>query len=724
MQISKYFASLGIEIDKASVKQVDATLSAFENRIRKFGNRTGKGLGLSKFSLNQTKLEGVLLKGLEAASAKLTFDIRKFDVNQTALNVAIGTALDIASARNTFQIARFHVDQLYLNTAMAAAMREATLFASRGSTLRPNVHANPLNGGGSGLRPRHAVIAGGIAGGASRGMPGLLGPALALGLGGYGLANLNERNQQIVSAQLQTSAVVQQAGGTAQQGADSFQYLRSEGARVGFNYLDASQDYNKLISGLTGSGIGLKESQKVFSGFAELARVNKLDKTTQNRLFRALSQVAGKGKLMSEELTGQIAEALPGGTALFAQAYQKQIGGNKTGSDAIQQLLADMKKGKVKSDILTYAGAAASERANQGGALGTASQASQAEQARYQNTVNDLAVVASNSGVEEGFARIFRTLNAGLSESNGLVRTLSEGFNDATKWADDLLLWPQSFIRALEGKDSLVADWLGEKSTKELIADWNQIKALWVDINSVKSPDWLPALESTTKELKSLLDAIARLKGTKDQANGIIQEEYDKDPTLSGNLKGLAKANWFTFRNTVDALNPMDMTVAKRNWGGWLGIDSWKNSQDELPKQFDTPLDQLNFSSDEAAARQEDLLRKQLMVSLNRKGSGGGLGFDMPTGLETTLGLYPDNSKGNSNSFYGTEESNKQAALEAASQTVTNTQTNQFDITIQVDSATLAGMDMEQQAQLMADAFSNQLMSSFEQVGVNFPMKE
>ncbi|MCY1447882.1 hypothetical protein D9M71_645230 [compost metagenome] len=128
--------------------------------------------------------------------------------------------------------------------------------------------------------------------------------------GGYGLGALNKRNQEVVSAQLQSQAVVEQAGGTSTQGQESFQYLRNEGQRIGFNFLDASGDYNKLISGLTGSGIGLKESQKVFSGFAELARVNKLDKTTQNRLFRALSQVAGKGKLQSEELTGQIARIL------------------------------------------------------------------------------------------------------------------------------------------------------------------------------------------------------------------------------------------------------------------------------------------------------------------------------------------------------------------------------------------------------------------------------
>ena len=470
MEISKYFASLSIKVDQSSVKKVDKALDHVENRLKKLGTFADKPIVLN---------------------------IGNFDVDQRKLNLALGNALDMASTRLVFEINNFAVNQSALNRSVGAAM-------ARSSATHP---VSP-----QGSRAREAAVTG-IAAGAvrGRGMPSLYGPAIALGLGGYGLSNLNERNQQVVSAQLQTSAVVQQAGGTAQQGAESFQYLRGEGQRIGFNYLDASQDYNKLISGLTGSGIGLKESQKVFSGFAELARVNKLDKTTQNRLFRALSQVAGKGKLMSEELTGQIAEALPGGTALFAQAYQKQIGGNLTGSAAIQQLLADMKKGKVKSDILTYAGAAASERANQGGALGTASQASQAEQARYQNTVNDMAVLASGSGIEEGFARIFRTLNAGLSESGGLVRTLSEGFNDATKWADDLLLWPQSFIRAMEGKDSLVADWLGKDSTEQLKQDWKDLKQIFTDISTIKF-DFLPDLQATSKEVAAIMNAIAEFQ--------------------------------------------------------------------------------------------------------------------------------------------------------------------------------------------------------------------
>ena len=308
MKVADYIASFSLKIDKPSFAKADKELSKLEAKLKGLGNSSNsKGFRLSNFFVKQDKLDAALIKALQISSAKLPFNLERFDVDQVKLNIALGTALDIASTRNTFQISRFNVDQTHLNNAMIAAMRQATLVASRTSTLHPNVRVNPITGANDGsIRPRHVAAAGGIAGGLSR----VYGPALALGFGGYGLAQLNKRNQEVVSAQLQSSAVVQQAGGTAEQGADSFQYLRSEGQRVGFNYLDASQDYNKLISGLTGSGIGLDESQKVFSGFAELARVNKLDKTTQNRLFRALSQVAGKGKLMSEELTGQIARIL------------------------------------------------------------------------------------------------------------------------------------------------------------------------------------------------------------------------------------------------------------------------------------------------------------------------------------------------------------------------------------------------------------------------------
>lgn len=416
MDIAEYKVNIRFDIARREWTRLDAQLKALDRRLSKFNQ------GLTQ---------------------KLAIKFDKFDVDQRRLNFALGSALDIASRTTTFNIERFNINQQALNRAMA----RATAVASSSATVSPHTSARGISG-------RHAVAAGGIGGLAARAYL----PALALAGGGYGLGLTNRRNQEVVSAQLQSQAVVQQAGGTAEQGRASFDYLRSQADRIGFNYLDSSADYNKLLSGLTGSGLGLEESQRVFTGFAEIARTNKLDKVTQNRLFRALSQVAGKGKLQAEELTGQIAEALPGGTALFARAYQAQTGGNLTGQAAIQALMENMKKGQVNSGILTYAAADASRLANAGGALTSASTASQAEQARFQNRYNDLAMVASNSGLESGFARLFRALSDGLSQSNGGVESLARGFDNVSKYVSSIVLATQSLQRFFDGKDSYLGD--------------------------------------------------------------------------------------------------------------------------------------------------------------------------------------------------------------------------------------------------------------------------
>lgn len=317
MQIAKYFASLSISVDQASVRKVDKTLNDVEKKLKKLGSLGNFGSSSKKFSFNinptidQKRLEFVLSTALDVASSRVTFEISRFSVDSSALRRALlsvgslevgvaGGSARATKAPSPEQLRRRGIRNAEFDRQEALRRGLADRrFGLQGQRL--SLQEQRLSSSSS----ARFAAAGGA--GASLGRFGLLGPALALGAGGYGLGALNQRNQQVVSAQLQTSAVVQQAGGTAQQGADSFQYLRSEGQRIGYNYLDASGDYNKLISGLTGSGIGLKESQKVFSGFAELARVNKLDKTTQNRLFRALSQVAGKGKLMSEELNTRLA---------------------------------------------------------------------------------------------------------------------------------------------------------------------------------------------------------------------------------------------------------------------------------------------------------------------------------------------------------------------------------------------------------------------------------
>lgn len=701
MKIAEYFASAGVRIDKGSFTRFDNELNKLEARLRRFSQ---------KFN------------------TPIKFSIDSFDVNDAKLKLALGNALDMASPKVAFEISKFVVNDRNLQAALLRAARRLPL---------PPPGPNPPGGGPHPPYPPHPgpyppPRPGPSPSGSRRGMGGFYygglggfyGPALALGLGGYGLSELNKRNQEVVSAQLQSQAVVQQALGdkyTPEQGKASFEWLRKQADRIGFNYLDASADYNKLLSGLTGAGMTIGQGQDVYKGFAEYSRVNKLDRVQQQRVFRALSQIAGKNKLQAEELTGQLAESLPGAVAIFAQAYQNQLaaegkGGGKTGQEAISQLYDAMKKGQVKGNILTYAGSLASAKAEPG--LAAARVASQAEQQRYQNSVSDLAVIASQAGVEEGFARIFRTLNNGLKESGDLVQAFGEAFNDATKYMDDLLLWPQSFMRALEGRDSVVADWLGKDSVASLIADWNQIKAIWQEISQFKTPEWMPTLEATTRELAALIEKVAKIKGIFDQGKAIAQTEYQQDPSVFGQIKGLAKSNWFTFSSTMSALNPFNADQAKANWDYWTG----NSPTAEVPKtqnqftNFDDSASQSAFEMDMLNAQQEDKRVEDLKLAnsfafQNYANSLSATQFDYSSAWNS---LSLDKPKSIQQSI---EEDARSAAMNST--TNNNTQTNNIEVNVTVNNPEGTQATDPQQLQILANAVADELTKSLESVQIN-----
>lgn len=614
MQISKYFASLGIEVDKGSVKKVDKALDHVENRLKRLGTFANKPIVLN---------------------------IGSFDVDQKKLNFALGNALDMASNRLVFQIDRFDVNQAALNRSVGSAMLRASA-------------TNPLNVNSTGVggsRIRESAAAGAVAGGVGglRGMPNLFGPALALGLGGYGLSNLNQRNQQIVSAQLGNTAVVGPENGPA-----SFEWLKRQGNELGFNWLEQAPEFTGFLGSATPL-MGYDKSLETYKAFNEFATTRHADPVARKRALKAIQQMAAKGQVNTEELQNQLGDAANFGElpAVFARAYQEFIGGSKSGAEASQALKDAMKKGQVKTgDVLPIVTRMLAEMAAP--TLEKSKTSSQSEQGRYQNSLNELATIASNSGVEEGFARIFRTLNAGLSESGSLVRSLAEGFNEATKWADDLLLFPQSFIRALEGKDSLVADWLGVDKSSQLVKDWQNIKQIFTDISSIKF-DFLPTLESTAKEIASIMNAIAEFQRWK-----------------SGNLPTTETNNSSTEKVT------------------FLGME------------YPSP-----------AAIVGDIINNT--------------GFNLAKAKERGRAVYEDPTSPYYQDAAGYDDQQaemaKAAADDKAMGIVTNN-SNQIDIVVNVDGSTLQGMDANAQAQAIGEAVANMFVQSFDQVNVQFPVKQ
>jgi tape measure domain-containing protein len=380
----------------------------------------------------------------------------------------------------------------------------------------------------------------------------MYGPAIALGFGGYGLAQTNRLNQEVISAQLTTQAVTE-AAGLQGQGPAAFDWLRQQGNRIGFSYMDQAQDYNNFLSNSLGAGMSLQGSQDIYLGFAEYARAMGITPARNKLVMNALSQMMGKGTVSMEELRRQMAESMPGTMDVFAQAYAEMTGSGLKGQEALTSLYEAIPTGKVKSaEILPIVQRILRERAAH--KLDVAMKTSQAEQGRFQNAFADQAIKASQAGIEEGFSRIFRTLTRGLEESTWLTRTLANAFNEVTKPLSEILLFPQSFIRALDGRDSLVADWLGLEAIQQLREDWSQLKVIFDQIAGMQTPEWMPTLKATTKEIAAMVNAIAEFsiwrQRMSDAAEQVISDEYYAGGgSWQAQLKGVIKANWLIMKS-------------------------------------------------------------------------------------------------------------------------------------------------------------------------------
>lgn len=208
-----------------------------------------------------------------------------------------------------------------------------------------------------------------------------------------------------------------------------------------------------------------------------------------------------------------------------------------------------MKDRKVRGDILTYAADVASERASPG--LSAASKASQAEQARFQNAYTDLARIASDNGVESGFARLFRTLNAGLSESGPLVERLAQGFDTATKYASYALLSFQSIQRFFEGKDSYLGSKLfpTEEDRAKAFEFLQTFKSTLTELETLTGniyTGWtkLLGLMDSSESLKTLTTALRVVGNGSAAINALISGDTDE-------AKRAAMAAGGSFGNTI-----------------------------------------------------------------------------------------------------------------------------------------------------------------------------
>ncbi|HHJ4090443.1 TPA: tape measure protein [Escherichia coli] len=162
--------------------------------------------------------------------------------------------------------------------------------------------------------------------------------------------------------------------------------------------------------------MGLEGSEELFKNLTGYARLMGRSDEEIKRALTALSQMASKGQVMSEELKGQLAEALPGAT----QAFAKALGLTE------KQLFDKMKNGDVKaSDALPKFAKELGSQINSRGGWKAIQDSTQTMLGNLKNTWNN-SLTDIFKGSENGLQDFTRSLTNLLNSLGGSGKTLGE----------------------------------------------------------------------------------------------------------------------------------------------------------------------------------------------------------------------------------------------------------------------------------------------------------
>ncbi|ENA8665088.1 tape measure protein [Escherichia coli] len=178
--------------------------------------------------------------------------------------------------------------------------------------------------------------------------------------------------------------------------------------------------------------MGLEGAEELFKNLTGYARLMGRSDEQIQRALTAVSQMASKGQVMSEELKGQLSEALPGAT----QAFAKALGLTE------KQLFDKMKNGDVKaSDALPKFAKELGAQINSRGGWKAIQDSTQTMLGNLKNTWNN-SLTDIFRGSEDGLQDFTRSLTTLLNSLGGSGKTLGESLgslmSDMSHGIDDL----------------------------------------------------------------------------------------------------------------------------------------------------------------------------------------------------------------------------------------------------------------------------------------------
>ncbi|HAO4211870.1 TPA: tape measure protein [Salmonella enterica] len=282
-------------------------------------------------------------------------------------------------------------------------------------------------------------------------------------------------------------------------------------------------DIAELQSQFAGFGASAKESmgiqgsEELFKNMIGYARLMGRSEEEIKRALTALSQMAGKGQIMAEELKGQLAEAVPGMVQVFAKATGKSE----------QELFDAMKKGALKSaDTLQKVTQELNKQITAKGGWKAISESTQAQLGNLKNTWNN-SLTDIFKGSEDGLQDFTRSLTNLLNALGGTGKTLGESFgslmSDMSHGVDNLT---DISYRVRAFFDEVTLAYRSLNDTQRKIVDGlsdgliDGLKMLAVAVTAQKAANVAGGLLNLANAVTSFGDAVNKAKAGKVGSSG------------------------------------------------------------------------------------------------------------------------------------------------------------------------------------------------------------
>lgn len=382
-QIAALFASVGFIVDKKSITALESSLKRVEARLASISKGFGK------------------MKGSNSITAGLRNTSRDAGKATTAVE-----GLTNAFVRGAPAMSRY-TQQL---NAAASAMRGLAGASPRRLPSAPGVSGGQ---GGGGARQGKATgfMAGLFGGGASSFARGIM-PGLGAG---WAVMQGTTRAREMLANESALGALT----GSQAAGRDEYKYIQKFSDKYGLRASESIGGYKRILASAQGTKLQGAGAKSIFEGVSLYGKTLGLSDENMSRASTAISQMISKGKISSEELKGQLAEATPGVIQMFARANNTDV----------PTLFKMMENGQILAeDILPKVADELRKAAMAGGALEKQMKSSASAQARFVNAFDRMLKSLFEKGLDEGLYKFFSILTDLLPKLEPLVVILGKAF--------------------------------------------------------------------------------------------------------------------------------------------------------------------------------------------------------------------------------------------------------------------------------------------------------